>query len=145
MKGFDMERILVSMDARRGEWGAWARGISLAVRMDAHVYVLLVVPPEGDAEGKPEPGVSVRQRLELLIELAKSDGVPINYFVAEGNYEEEVILFADNNKIKLIVAEPFEGDLRHTDQEFTSIEKIRHRVRCRMELVSPRKLQNLQV
>ena len=117
----------------------------MAERIKARIYALLVFPPgEGGGNAETTAGESVRQRLELLIELAKSDGIAVDYFVSEGNYEEEVIHFAGNHKITLMVAEPPEGDNRHTGREFPSIEKIRHRIRCRMELVSPRKLQNLQ-
>jgi K+-sensing histidine kinase KdpD len=142
-----MERILVCVDARHGAWGAWARAISLAGRIEARIYALLVLPPSG-AEGGNAADTntdrSVRERLELLIELAKSDGIPIDYFISEGSYEEEVIRFAEQNKITLIVAEPPPGDNRHPDREFTAFQKIRHRIRCRAELVIPRKTQNFQ-
>lgn len=140
-----MERILISMDARHGSWGAWGRAISLARRIEARVFALLVFPSEGvaGADGEAATGESIRHHLELQIELAKADGISIDYFVSEGNYEEEVIKFADHNRITLMIAEPPYGENRHSDRE-TSLQKIRHRVRCRMELVSPRKSQNLQ-
>jgi nucleotide-binding universal stress UspA family protein len=141
-----MERILVCVDARHGAWEAWARAISLAKRIDAKVYALLVLPLGGTEIGTTDTTTdrSVRERLELLIELAKSDGIPIDYFISEGSYEEEVIRFANQHKITLIVAEPPRGDNRHSDREFASFEKIRHRIRCRAELVSPRKTENFQ-
>ncbi len=134
------------MDARHGAWGAWSRAISLARRINARVFVLLVFTPGEDGGGNGENGAgeSVRHRLELLIELAKSDGISIDYFVSEGNYEEEVIQFADHNRITLMVAEPSDGSSRHHERESLSFQKIRHRINCRMELVSPRKPQNLQ-
>lgn len=141
-----MERILVSMDARHGAWEAWSRAISLARRIDARVYALLVYPPgvKGRADGDPNDEAGVRHRLELLIESAKSNGIAVDYFISEGRYEEEVIRFAEHNRITLMVAESPEGEMRHSDREFTSFQKIRHRITCRLELVSPRKLQNLQ-
>ncbi len=141
-----MEKILVCVDARHGAWGAWARAISLAKRIDAKVYALLVLQAGGTEVGNTDTSTdrSVREHLELLIELAKSDGIPIDYFVSEGSYEEEVIRFANQHKITLIVAEPQRGDNRHSDREFASFEKIRHRIRCRAELVSPRKFENFQ-
>lgn len=141
-----MERILVSMDARHGAWEAWSRAISLARRIDARVYALLVIPPgmHGGANGDAAEAGEVRRRLELLIEAAKSGGIAVDYFVSEGKYEEEVIKFVEHNRITLMVAESPEGEVRHSDRELAAVRKIRHRVSCRMELVSPRKLQNLQ-
>jgi hypothetical protein len=68
-----MERILVSMNAHRGGWEAWSRVISLAKRIDAKVYALLVFPPAAPTAGSSsgKDASSVRQRLELQIELAK--------------------------------------------------------------------------
>lgn len=140
-----MERILVSMSARQGAWEAWSRAISLAKRIDAKVYALLVVAPPAPAKGgaREQDGGGVRKRLDLLIELAKSEGIPIDYFISEGKYEDEVIQFVDQNKITLLVAELPDAELRRTDGGDAAIHKIRHRVRCRVELVSPRKSREL--
>ena len=138
-----MERILVSMSVRNGAWEAWSRAISLAKRIDARVYALLVLSPSSSPGGglhEKEPA-SVRRRLELLIELAKSEGARIDYFISEGEYEEEVIQFVDHNKITLFVAEAMEGENRNTDRGASHVRKILHRVRCRVELVSSRKDQ----
>jgi nucleotide-binding universal stress UspA family protein len=142
-----MERILVSMSVRNGAWEAWSRAISLAKRIDARIYALLVLCPSSSVGGglqEKEPS-SIKRRLELLIELAKSEGVRIDYFISEGEYEEEVIQFVDHNKITLLVAEVTEGENRHTDRGFTPIRKILHRIKCRVELVSPRKNQQHNV
>lgn len=84
----------------------------------------------------------MRKRLELLIELAKSEGVRVDYFIAEGNYEEEVIRFVEQNRITLLVAESAEEENSNSERELAQIRTIRHRVACRVELVSPRKPQN---
>ncbi len=137
-----MERILVSMDARQGAWEAWSRAISLAKRIDAGVYALLVVPPSSSAADRyDKDGSSVKKRLELLVESAEAEGVRIQYFISEGDYEEEVIRFVDHNRITLLVAESAEGDHRHADRKIPPLRKILHRIACRVELVSPRKKQ----
>ncbi len=139
-----MERILVSMNSQCGAWGAWSRAISLARRIDAKLYALLVLPPSMKASGGIEEHTTakgVRERLELLIELAKSEGNRIDYFISEGNYEEEVIRFVQQNRITLLVAEPPEEESRHSERELAPIRKIQHRIACRVELVSPRKTQ----
>lgn len=136
-----MERILVSMNAHRGAWEAWSRAISLAKRIEAKVYALLVLPscvqPKSDLSEKDVS--SVRKRLELMIELAESEGIRIEYFISEGNYEEEVIRFIDHNKITLLVAECAEGERRNTDRGMQAVRKILHRIKCRVELVSQRR------
>lgn len=136
-----MERILVSMSARQGAWEAWSRAISLAKRIDAKVYALLVVSPPAStrAGALDQDGGGVRKRLDLLIELAQSEGIPIDYFISEGKYEDEVVQFVDQNRITLLVAELPDTEQRRADGGDASIHKIRHRVRCRVELVSPRK------
>jgi len=138
-----MERILVSMNSRQGAWEAWSRAISLAKRIDARVYALLVLPPSapGRSDIREQHGEGIRKRLELLIELAKSEGIPIDYFISEGKYEDEVIQFIDHNKITLLVAEFPDGEHRQSERVDVPIHKIRHRVSCRLELVSPRKIQ----
>ncbi len=137
-----MERILVSMDARLGAWEAWSRAVALAKRIDAGVFALLVLPPSppaGHFHGEHETA-RTRNRLEALIELAKSEGIRVDYFVSEGDYEEEVIRFVNSNKITLLVAESSSiGENRHMERDLTPIRKIRHRITCRVELVSPRK------
>jgi hypothetical protein len=104
------------------------------------------MPPPGRTAGTAEKHSTsggVRERLELLIELAKSEGVRVDYFISEGGYEEEVIRFIDQNRITLLVAEsPGEANY-NSEREFAQISRIRHRIACRVELVSPRKTQNL--
>ncbi len=148
-----MEKILVSMDGGRGAWEAWSRAISLAKRIDAKIYVLLVTPPSGadPLEGDPAAerrvhmqAAGTRERLELLIEAAKSDNIRVDYFISEGRYEEEVIRFIDQNRITLLVVESPGGDSRYLDRQSAFIRRLRHRSTCRVEVVSLRKQPILQ-
>lgn len=138
-----MERILVSMHGTQGSWAALSRAVSLAKRIEARVYVLLVrtSAPRKD-DGLPSTERAMRRQLELFIESAKAEGIHIDHFVAEGAYEEEVIHFVDNHRITLLVAETVNGDGRAGERESVSLRKIRHRISCRVELVSPRKNEN---
>jgi len=140
-----MERILVSMNCRNGSWGAWSRAISLARRIDAKLYVLLVLPASIKGAGIEENNApcGTRERLELLIEIAKSEGARIDYFISQGNYEEEVIRFVQQNRITLLIAESPDRDGPHPERDSAQIRQIQHRIACRVELVSPRKMQNL--
>jgi len=137
-----MERILVSMHCRNGPWGALSRAISLAGRIDAKLYALLVLPPCAESSGIQEhnPLCKTKERLELLIEIAKAEGSRIDYFISEGNYEEEVIRFVQQNRITLLIAESPDRDGPHPERDLAQIRKIQHRIACRVELVSPRKL-----
>jgi hypothetical protein len=133
------------MSSQCGAWGAWSRAISLARRIDAKLYALFLAPlcaqTAGTAEEHNTAG-GVRERLELLIELAKSEGVRVDYYISEGNYEEEVIRFVEQNRITLLVAESPEKENSNSEREFAQIRKIQHRITCRVELVSPRKTQD---
>ncbi len=141
-----MERILVSMNCRNGSWGALSRAISLAGRIDAKLYALLVLPScaKGAGAWEHKAACGIRERLELLIEIAKSEGSRIDYFISEGNYEEEVIRFVQQNRVTLVIAEYPDEESPHLEREMAQIRKIQHRITCRVELVSPRKMQNLQ-
>lgn len=136
-----MESILVAIDGKHGSWGALSRACALAQRMDVKLNVLLIVPSTRHVLSHAEQQMEedVRKRLGLHIEAAKSEGIRINYFLAEGSYDEEVIAFINNNKITLLVHELPEGDARTTEKEYATLRTIRHRVSCRVEVVAPKK------
>lgn len=138
-----MERILVSLDGQHAAWEALARAVSLATRIEARVFVLLVTPPEGDAVGPAEADIraALRRRLEMAIEAAKAKGIAIDFFMTEGAYEEEVIRFIENHKITLLVADGGEGAGRRQPRD-AALDWILHRATCRVELVTPRKPSN---
>ncbi|MDP3480397.1 MAG: universal stress protein [Desulfoprunum sp.] len=137
-----MEKILVAIDGKHGAWEALSHACSLAKRIHVQLNVLLVIPPSkaylSHAEAEAEN--HIKKRLELLIEAAKSENITINYFIAEGNYDDEVINFVNNNKITLLVHETPEGDTRPAGNELAaSLGSLRHRIACKMEVVAPKK------
>ncbi|MFU2210019.1 MAG: universal stress protein [Desulfovibrio sp.] len=134
-----MEHILVCMTPRHGAFGALGRAVALARRIPAKVSVLFVTaPPEGQAT-PPLAEVEARRQLRLLVERARSEGVAIEWFVAEGIFEDEVIRFVKDRKVTLLVAETTDAEGRQSERETQSLRQILHRVSCRVELVSPRK------
>jgi nucleotide-binding universal stress UspA family protein len=139
-----MERILVCMDGTHGAWEALSRSIALAGRIDARISVLRVLPLPPSAGGAAKAEEAVRDRLELRIEAAKAEGVRIQHFVAEGAFEEEVIRFVEHDRTTLLVVEASDGEGRSQDAESTWLQRVRHRVSCRVEVVSPKKNVNLQ-
>lgn len=134
-----MERILVGATPRHGAFAALTRAISLARRIGAKVHVLFVTP---GPDGRPGPAIPPGAdgdggRLRLLVQRAQEQGVGIEYFVSEGGYEEEVIRFARDRKITLLVAESADGEGRPAEAQ--SLKRILHGISCRVELVSPRR------
>ncbi len=131
-----MERILVSMSNRIIPWEALTRSVALARRINAQVFVLTVVGP-GKSMDDIDP--ENRTKLDQLVEAAGQDGVHIDSFISEGNYEDEVITFVKHNKITLLVTEYGTGGDKEHEREQASLQQIRHRVSCRVEIVTPRK------
>ncbi len=138
-----MEKILVAIDGKHGAWEALSHACSLAKRIDVQLNVLLVIPSNRARLTRAETEVEdeIKKRLELLIEAAKAEGITINYFIAEGNYDDEVISFINHNKITLLVHETLDGDTRPANKELTaSFRSLRHRTPCVIEVVAPRKI-----
>lgn len=134
-----MERILVGTSPRHGAFAALPRAISLAKRIKASVYVLFVTPRGGEGpDTSRHAGGDDHGRLRLLVQQAREDGVGIEYFVTQGDYAEEVIRFARDRKITLLVSESADGEGRNPERDTQSLQRILHGVSCRVELVSPR-------
>jgi len=74
-----------------------------------------------------------------MVQKAQEEGVGIECFMAEGTYEEEVIRFARDRKITLLVLEGTEGEGRTLEQDSLSLKRILHGISCRIEVVSPRR------
>jgi nucleotide-binding universal stress UspA family protein len=137
-----MKKILVAINSRSGAWGALSHACSLAKRMDVQLNVLLVNPPDRRFLSRNEIEVKdeIRKKLGLLLEAAKAEGIRVDYYVTEGNYEEEVISFINNNKITLLVYETLEGDTRLSGKDVAaSLRTLRHRVACTIEVVAHKK------
>jgi len=137
-----MEKILIAIDSKHGAWAALAHACSLAKRIDVQLNVLLVIPLTKPrlSHAEAEARTHIKKRLELLIEAAKSKGITINYYIVEGNYDDEVINFVNHNKITLLVHETREGDSGPASNEpGASLRSLRHRIECKMEIVAPKK------
>jgi hypothetical protein len=118
------------MGDRRGAWEALSHAIFLGKRIHAAIYVLRVQSrKKTQKEAAKRLEQALRDRLDRQIEAAKAEGVRIEHFVAKGAFEEEMIRFAEHHRITLLVTELGQAD---------DLEKIRHRIACRVELVSPR-------
>lgn len=130
-----MERLLVVIDGRNPAWEALQHALCLAGRVAMRVQVLFVVPP-GDAGAKAMEGH--RHRLDLAVQDAGSRGVGLDYFVAEGALDREVIDFVARRHISLLVAGPVPEE---RGAEAEALMRIVNAVDCRVEFVSQKRTQ----
>ncbi len=130
-----MERILVSMEAHRVAWEALSRAFSLAERTGTGVSVLLVYSDQAQAHRLMKEEHPVREKLELIIRNLKPENISPAIYMAEGPYEEEVIRFVEEYGITHLIVEFFEENPKADARSSKSINRIRHRVKCRMEVV----------
>lgn len=133
-----MEKILVGLYPGKTSLWAAVHALNLSKRMNARIYFLLVLDPE--SKGTEESlahkvEASMKSNLESLIEEGISDGIPVNYYITYGQYDNELVKFVKQNKITmLVVGSPTPQDGCFEDFEYL-LEKIRHRIDCRIEVV----------
>ncbi len=136
-----MEKILIAIDGKYGAWEALSHACSLAQRIQVQLNVLLVTPPLEETLSLEEQKQlqQVQNRLSLCVEQAVAEGIDIKSFYTEGNYVEEVINFTNQNNITLLISEQTMGRFRQTRESLSALHSLRHRINCRMEVVTPKK------
>jgi len=96
---------------------------------------------------RPAPGKksrSIRSTIEGLIEKFRKEGVPVEYYIAYGSYEKEITTFIWENKITLAVVGFPSADSGEQPGVFMDIiEKIRHQIDCRIEVVMRKKKKEI--
>jgi len=133
-----MEKILVGLYPGKTSLWAAVHALNLSKRINARLYFLLVIDPSG--KGSDESlmrhiEASMKSSLESLIEEGISEGIPVDYYITYGQYDNELVKFVKENKITmLVVGSPTPQDGRFEDFE-DLLEKIRHRINCRIEVV----------
>jgi len=133
-----MEKILVGLDPGKTSLWAAVYALNLAKRIQARLYFLLVIDPT--AKGSDESlmrqiEASMRASLESLIEDGISEGIPVDYYITYGQYENELVKFVKENRITMLVVgspTPQDGYFEDFDD---LLQKIRHRIDCRIEVV----------
>jgi nucleotide-binding universal stress UspA family protein len=133
-----MEKILVGVDVGQSGGEGVKRAIQLATRIDARVSILLVSNPQAHPSQREvfqDLERSVRQRLEMLIQAGRVQGVEANLFMTQGDYLEEVIRFIHENEITLVVFGLPRAGSRAAEEFDQWLTGIRHRISCRIELV----------
>ena len=134
-----MERILVTMDPAQTHLFAGIHALNLAKRINAKVIFLLVFPPAPDPSGIPageNTEAALKRRVEALIDDARSEGIPVDYYAAYGDYESELIGFVQENKVSLLVVQYPAGPHETAEAFRNFLDKLRHRINCRIEVVN---------
>jgi K+-sensing histidine kinase KdpD len=136
-----MERILVAIHTRHGGWEALSHACSLAKRMTVELHVLLVMPPEKSHRSfaQAELQSKFKQRVMLHIEKAKNEGIQIQTYITEGNYADEIISFTTSKNISLLISEIPGGTNNRPKKEATILETLKHRLSCRLEVVTQKR------
>ena len=133
-----MEKILVGLDLEKTSLWAAVHALNLAKRIQARVYFLLVINPanKGSEESlMRQVEASMKASLESLIKEGIADGIPVDYYISYGQYDNELVKFVKENRITMLVVgspTPQDGHLEDFDD---LLEKIRHRIDCRIEVV----------
>jgi hypothetical protein len=129
----NMVTILAAIDPVEQQFNAGVRAINLAKRIKAKVMFLLLYPTRngGTVRMVDHPtDTAVDKRLTLLIEEAHADDIPVDYCVASGRFESELVRFVQKNRIYLLVLESLPKRNR------ALLKSIRHRINCLIEVVS---------
>ena len=132
-----MERILAGMTPDNSSIWAGIHAMNLARRINAHVSFLLVIHSGENTLSLPDDAArnASIDRIETLIEEGRADGIPLEYYRADGDLAGILIDFVEEHRITLLViASPAEADTREGDFR-TFIEKLHHRLNCRIEVV----------
>lgn len=126
------------MDPMRTNFYACIHALNLAKRIKAKVLFLLIFSiPEKEMNKslEEEIAVPVKRRLDSFIEEGRSEGIVVDYYLVYGDFENEIVSFIQENRISLLVVE-FPAERGHLAEDFKYfLEKIRHRINCRIEVV----------
>ncbi len=138
-----MVKLLVGIDAKMtGLWSV-VYALNLAKRMDIKIAILFVSdaasssPSPAAGQEQPEKeDTSIKRRLEKLITDGRSEGISIDYYLADGSYKEEVIKFIKEKGITLLVVDFPYADRKEASEKLPELlGEIKLRTNCRIEVV----------
>ena len=133
-----MKRIMAVLEASETNLWSAIHAINLAQRLGGKVFILRIFPSEEKREGgasQEELNGMLQQRLEDLIDEARSQAVSVDYHIAFGSYEDELVRFIRETKIDILVLISPHLVAPGRRQRAISLENVRHRVNGRIELV----------
>jgi len=139
-----MERILVVLQTAEGNIWSAIHALNLARRIKAKVSFLFVIDSDvdkGEQASQEQWKADMMKSLEARIEQGRSEGISVNYFAMYGNIDIELVKFIKENRITILVL-GLPGDQKGSFGNFTELlEKVRHKVDCRIEVVQEKNLQ----
>ena len=142
-----MERILVGLDTAEGSLWSGIHALNLAKRIDAKVSFLLVIDPDIDKHKKAlqdQRKAHMSKSLGALIEQGRDEGISVDYFVTYGKFDVEIVKFIKENRITMLVV-GLPADQKGSSGHFSELlEKVRHRIDCRIEVVHEKNLKPAQ-
>lgn len=133
-----MEKILVGLYPGKTSLWAAVHALNLSTRIKSRLFFLLVIDPS--EKGKDERvmcpmAASMKSSLDSLVEEGISDGIPVDYYITYGQYDNELVKFVKENRISILVI-GFPPCQQGRFKDFDNLlEKIRHRIDCRIEVV----------
>ena len=143
-----MEKILVGMNPVSTSFWAGMHALNLVKRIDARVCFLYVTDPESSEDREYPPyqdaASDEKERVDHFVEKARAEGIPVDYYVSEGDYESELIRFVHEKGITMLVLGAPAGHQAAPNRFSTFLDRIRHSVNCRIEVLHEKTLAGNQ-
>jgi nucleotide-binding universal stress UspA family protein len=134
-----MEKILVGMNPVSTSFWAGLHALNLAKRIDAKICFLHVVD-SSSSEDRAHPAdqdasSDATRRMDHFVEKARAEGIPVDCYVSEGDYESELVRFVHEKGITMLVLGAPDGHTMAPARFSAFLDRIRHRVDCRIEVL----------
>ncbi len=139
-----MNNVLIAIDTSESSLWLAYYAMGLARRIKANVSLLMVVDDTApvEREDRDEWIGLPQRRLESLLAEEHSDQTHVNYYVAHGTFDVEVIKFIRENSITtLFIGQPPGGDPKRARWFMDLLERISTQTRCRIEVVQKVSIQ----
>jgi nucleotide-binding universal stress UspA family protein len=134
-----MEKILVGLNHVSASFWAGLHALSLAKRIDARVCFLYVAEPSSPEDRThhvcQDAPSDAAKRMDHFVEKARVEGIPVDCYVSEGDYESELIRFVHEKGITMLVLGAPEAHTAAPARFSAFLDRIRHRVDCRIEVL----------
>lgn len=136
-----MNRILVAVEPGHPSVSAAVYALNLAQRIQAQISFLLIDDPGNEMDataGETNDEPSVQKQLQSLISNSSlRDGVKVNFYVASGSYEPELVNFVQQNRISLLIfGFPAPGQQEEAARFLERLMNIKQKINCRVMIVS---------
>lgn len=136
-----MNRVLVAVEPKHASVSAADYAFNLAQRIQAKVFFLMIDShPAAQADTAADSGgePALQEELKSLISTSSSrEGVKVDFYVASGQYESELINFIRQNRITLLVVGFPAADQQEATALFLErLMRIKQKINCRIVIVS---------